>query len=242
MQEISFVVDGRKLSGAIFYPDQLKDKNPAILVVHGWTGKKLNSYQYAEALAKLGFICFLFDMRGHGTSEGDIKTFTIREFLDDVIAAYDYLLELDKVDKDNVSAVGSSFGGYMVALLSEKRTIKNLSMRAPADYPNENFDQLAYSASASVNPDAVNWRSEERSSHDTYALEAISNFNGNIQIIESENDTLVPHQTLQNYIDVASHVNKLTHTVIKDAPHSIKDGPFKDQVEKILVDWFKDKI
>ena len=92
MQEISFIVDDYKLSGTIFYPEKVKDKNPAILFVHGWTSEKKRSYQYARSLTQLGFICFLFDMRGHGASKGDIQTFTIKEFFNDVLAAYDYLV------------------------------------------------------------------------------------------------------------------------------------------------------
>lgn len=242
MQNTSFKVDNLKLDATIFYPSTKKDKNPAILFVHGWTSEKERSYQYAEALSKLGFICFLFDMRGHGKSEGDIKEFTIREFLDDVLAAYDYLVTVDEVDKDNISAIGSSFGSYLIALLCEKRSVRNLSMRVPADYPNEEFEQMKYKASGSYNPHIVSWRSKERNPYETFALQALYKFNGNIQIIESEKDTIVPHQTIQNYINAITDKSKLTHIVIKDAPHSIKDGLFKDEVERVLTEWFKNKI
>jgi esterase/lipase len=115
-------------------------------------------------------------------------------------------------------------------------------MRVPADYPNEEFEQSKYKASGSDNPQIVSWRSKVRNSDDTYALRALHKFNGNIQIIESEKDTVVPHQTIQNYINAVADKSKLTHIVIKDAPHSIKEGHFRDEVERVLIDWFKDKI
>lgn len=242
MKQIEFTVDGLKLKGNLIYPATVKDKNPTILFVHGWTSAKERSYQYAEALSKLGFICFLFDMRGHGQSEGDIKAFTIREFLDDVLAAYDYLTNVKGVDKDNISAIGSSFGGYLISLLSEKRNVKNLSMRVPADYPNEEFDQLKYQVSGSNNPQIVSWRNKVRKPNETYALQALHAFKGNIQIIESEKDTVVPHQTIANYINAVPDRTKLTHVVIKDAPHSIKEGVFRDRVEQILVNWMSNKL
>lgn len=242
MLHISFNVDNLKLDATIFYPSQKQDKNPAILFVHGWTSEKERSYQYAEALPRLGFICFLFDMRGHGKSEGDIKAFTIKQFLEDVLAAYDYLVTVDGVDKDNISAIGSSFGSYLITLLSEKRNVKNLSMRVPADYPNEEFEQSKYKASGSDNPQIVSWRTQARKPDETYALQALHKFNGNIQIIESEKDTVVPHQTSQNYVNDVTNKSNLTHIVIKDAPHSIKEGRFRNEVEKVLVDWFKNKV
>ena len=36
--------------------------------------------------------------------------------------------------------------------------------------------------------------------------------------------------------------SKLTQVVIEDAPHSIREGKFRDEVERVLVDWFKNKF
>jgi esterase/lipase len=58
-------------------------------------------------------------------------------------------------------------------------------------------------------------------------------------IIESEKDDSVPHQTILNYVNAVKDKSKLTHILMKGAPHSIKEGKFRDEVERILVDWFK---
>ena len=242
MQKVSFIVGGNKLAACIFFPENPKEKNPAILFVHGWTSAMERSFQYAEKLSKLGYICFLFDMRGHGQSEGDIKIFTIKEFLDDVLTAYDFLLNIEVVDKENISAVGSSFGGYLVTLLSEKRKLKNLALRVPADYKNEDFDKSKYEYSGAENLEIVAWRKKVKKPNDTFALSAISKFDGEVLIIESEKDTIVPHETILNYINAVKNKQKLTHRVMKDAPHSIKEGKFRDEVTKILEEWFSKKL
>lgn len=227
-----------KLNGTFFYPSHKKAKNPAILFVHGWTSERKRSFQYAEALSKLGYICLLFDMRGHGTSEGDINAFTTKDFLDDVLVAYDHLSSTQDVHTKNITAIGSSFGGYLVALLSGKRKIKNLVLRAPADYPNEAFDkQKADFSGDSV--ELMEFRNKPRRPEESYALEALHKFEGNVLIIESEKDDIVPHQTIMNYADAVKNRNKLTHVVMKGAPHSIKEGKFRDEVEKILAKWFR---
>ena len=115
-------------------------------------------------------------------------------------------------------------------------------MRVPADYPNEHFNRLKHEASGSDSPQLVNWRNKVITPDATYALQALHNFNGNIQIIESEKDTVVPKQTIQNYINAVKDKSKLTYTVIPGAPHSIQQGPFRDAVEKVLVDWFKNSM
>lgn len=242
MQRVSFFVGGQKLVGELFYPAKLKEKNPAILFVHGWTGNKNNSYQYATALAKLGFISLLFDMRGHGESEGNINAFTISDFLTDVYAAYDFLLKCEGVDIENISGVGSSFGCYLLSILSENREIKNLVLRAPADYPNDHFNNFKMEASGTDNAEIVVWRNQSKKSNETFALKAVSNYEGEILIIESEKDNSVPHESTMNYVNAVKDKNKLTHAIVKDAPHSIKEGKFRDKVTEILANWFGDKL
>ncbi len=242
MKEAEFSADGKKLKGSLFFPKNLKATNPAILFIHGWTSERKRSYQYANGLAKIGYVSFLFDMRGHGESEGDINTATTKEFFDDVLAAYDYLLGVKEVDKENISAVGSSFGGYFAALLTGKRSIRRVVLRAPADYPNEDFNKSKMQSSGDEDPVVYEWRTQPREPGETLALSAIANFTGEVFIIESEKDDIVPHQTIQNYANAVKDKSKLTHKVIKAAPHSIKDGPFKDEIEKALVGWFESKL
>ena len=237
MKNFSFQSSGIKLDGTIFYPPNKKEKYPAILFVHGWTANRKRGFQYAKSLSKLGFICMLFDIRGHGTSEGDIKTFTIKEFFDDVLAAYDYLAKIKDVDLNNISAVGSSFGSYLISLLSEKRKIKNLVLRVPADYPSEIFNKRKKSFS-SHDQYIMDWRKQEKDYKETYALKALHNFSGSVLVIEAEKDESIPRQTIENYLNSVKDKNKLTYILLKGAPHSVKAGKFRDQIEQILVKWF----
>lgn len=241
MNNITFESDNLKLDGTIFYPTT-EGKHPAILFVHGWTSERERSFQYAKSLADLGYICMLFDMRGHGSSEGNINTTLTKEFLDDVLAAYDYLVDVDGVEKENISVVGSSFGGYLAAILTSKRNVKNLSMRVPADYANDEFDKPKMQTSGGENPEIFAWRSQPRKPGETFALDAISKFSGDVQIIESEKDDVVPHQIMENFANAIKDKSKLTHVVVKNAPHSIQDGLFKDEVNRLLVSWFKQRV
>lgn len=239
MENIEFIVDGLTLKGDIFYPEKIKDKNPSILFIHGWTSEKKRSYQYAEELIKLGYIVMLFDMRGHGISEGNINIATPKEFLRDCVAAYDYFSSVKGVDKENISIVSSSFGGYLSSILTSKRKVNNLVLRVPADYKNDTFEKSKM-GNAGENPNMFKWRMIPKKYNETFALQALHEFDGNILIIESEKDDIVPHTVIQNYIDAVNDRSKLiTHIVIKNAPHSIKPGPFKDEVARLLVDWFK---
>ncbi|KKR87463.1 MAG: hypothetical protein UU34_C0004G0004 [Candidatus Curtissbacteria bacterium GW2011_GWA1_41_11] len=242
MESVEIKVNGLKLKGAIFYPQIKKTENPAILIIQGWTGHKENSYQYAESLSRLGFICLLFDSRGHGESEGNIKTATMEDFTRDDQQVFDFLASLKSVDPKNISVVGSSFGGYRAAYLTSKRPVKNLLLRVAADYANDTFKIPREKAGGSEIPEIMAWRKKAKNPSETYALSAVNNFKGNVLVIESEFDEFVPHQTTENYKNAVKDKTKLTYVFMKDAPHSIKAGPFRDKVEKIYLDWFKKRL
>jgi esterase/lipase len=242
MKQVSFTVDDLRLTGHIFLPEKPGEKQPGILFVHGWTSAQERSFQYAKALAEIGYICMVFDMRGHGVSEGDIKKFAPKDFLEDVVSAYDYFSQVKEIDREQISVVGSSFGSYLAILLSEKRTIKNLVLRVPADYPDEIFEKPKHNFSGGSNDEIVTWRNKKRSPKETIALQALSKYTGNVLIIESEKDTIVPHQTVANYRDAVKNKKKLTHVVMLNAPHSLKEGHLRDECTQILMTWFtKDK-
>lgn len=242
MKRLVVTAGENHLNASLFLPEVLRANNPTILFIHGWTSAKERSYQYATHLTSLGYISFLFDMRGHGGSEGDLNTATTKEFLDDTATVYDYVLTIKGVDKGNISVVGSSFGSYLAILLSAMRPIKRLALRVPADYANEFFNRSKMETTGITTPEVLEWRFKPKGVHETFALEAISKFNGDILIIESGKDTIVPHQTTQNYINAIQDKQKLTHKIIQNAPHSIKEGPFRDKVEDILVNWFQTYI
>src|SRR5437764_15287504 len=52
----------------------------------------------------------------------------------DLLPAYDFLAAVLNVDSDSIAVVGSSYGGYLAALLTALRPVKWLSLRVPALY------------------------------------------------------------------------------------------------------------
>ena len=242
MQKIFFSVDGQKLYGTFFKPANLKAKNPAILFIHGWSSSEQPYLARVKALAKLGYVCLAFSMRGHGTSEGDIKKQTRQDFLTDAIAAYDFLVEQKDVDENSISIVGASFGAYLAALVSQERPVKNLTFRVPANYSDENFNDPQFHFSGDNSVTLLHPKFKKLQTEQTYALKALRNFSGNILIIESEKDELIPHQVVENYLNSVKNKNKLKHIVMKNVGHNLKDEKTQQEFIKILTDWFKDKV
>jgi esterase/lipase len=237
MKKITFRVNEDRLKGTLFYPSAAKDNYPGILFIHGWTSTEKGYAEYSETLNKLGFACMTFDLRGHGNSDGDIKIQTRQEFLEDTIAAYDYLAQSERIDKDDITVVGSSFGSYLAALLTQHRPIKRLILRVPANYPNGNTSEPQSKYSDQV--EILKWRFEVKRPEDTLALRALNDFTGDVLVVESEKDEIIPHQTVVNYINSVNDKSKLGHVVMVGAPHTLNNPKLRKDYLDIITSWLK---
>jgi fermentation-respiration switch protein FrsA (DUF1100 family) len=99
--------DGLKLAGW-YIPGRQPN---AIILVHGIDANRAALLPQAGILARAGYHLLLFDLRGHGQSEGTEITYGYREALD-VEAAVTYLLALPEIEQ--VGALGTSLGGAVV--------------------------------------------------------------------------------------------------------------------------------
>jgi len=113
-EDITFTTaDGLTLSG--WYIPGVQPN--AVILVHGVNANREALLPEAKILAKADYHLLMFDLRGHGKSEGEEMTYGYREALD-VQAAVDYLLNLPDVEQ--VGALGTSFGGAAVIRAAAK--------------------------------------------------------------------------------------------------------------------------
>ncbi len=226
--------NNQKIKGTLFVPKKLLEKNPAVLFLHGWSSDRQGYRFRAEPLTKLGFICLTIDLRGHGESDGKLEEFSRNDHLQDALAAYDFLASQKNVDPENISVVGTSYGGNLAAMLSGKRSIKNVALRAPALYTNKNLDVPTAKLIADREEDFFEGLRPEENN---LSLTGVKNIHGNFAIIESERDQVIPHSIIDMYLEVAG--GNAMHIVIKDADHQLSKGEWKRKFIKHLVEFFK---
>lgn len=231
---IEFEAGGLILRGKLYEADS--PTKLAVLFLHGWTGKP--NEDAAKMLAANGFTSMAFSLSGHNDSNGKLEDVTRGGSLQEAIAAYDYFKRLLR-GGTRIIAAGSSYGSYLAALLSEEREAAGLSLRVPANYPDENFKEPQLpQAPDSGNTTLAEWRKRMIGYDATRSLKAINKFDGPIQIIEAEEDEIVPHQTVQNYVNAVKDKSKLDYHFMKGWPHSLGTDPARNrQYQEILFDW-----
>jgi len=231
-------VDQQRIEGTLFAPQRAL--GPGVLFVHGWGGCQEQYLAEACAIAELGCVCLTFDLRGHAETSAQHDTVTREHNLRDVVAAYDVLAGRPNVDKSYIGLVGSSYGGYLGALLLYMRPLRLLALQAPALYKDDNW-QLP-KRKLHVDPDFAAYRRLALRAEDNRALGACAQFLGDALVVESEHDEVIPHPAVANYIAALANAHSLTYRMIESADHALSDPACERAYTQLLVGWFSDMM
>lgn len=233
---LDIAVDGKHIAGTLVGPDTMV---PGILLVHGWDGSQDQYIARAHEIASMGCICLTFDLRGHVRHQAQRDAVTREDNLRDVLAAYDVLVGHPAVDPGAIGILGSSYGGYLAAIATSLRPVRWLGLRVPALYPDAEWDVpknaldrerlMAYRRSA-VPADA------------NRALAACAAFRGDVLVVESEHDHLVPHQVIQNYLAACENARSLTYRVITGADHALSEREWQQTYTTLVVNWMTEMV
>lgn len=116
-EEVTFYSDGLKLNGAFHLPDAFEASVPQPLVIpcSGFTGlRQIHPERFARYLTDHGYLCFSFDYRGFGNSEGIRRRVILEEQVRDVLHAVGYAETDPRVNADRLILLGWGMGAGVV--------------------------------------------------------------------------------------------------------------------------------
>lgn len=110
--------DGLMLKGW-FVPSQ---NGAAVVCAHGFRENRLGSVLVARMLVEEGYGVLVFDLRGHGESEGNLSTGGWAE-IDDLLGAVDFVCHKKHINPKRLGVFGFSLGGQIAlrAAAQDKR-------------------------------------------------------------------------------------------------------------------------
>jgi pimeloyl-ACP methyl ester carboxylesterase len=235
-EAIEIGVDGQRLAGTLVAP---ATTIPGILFVHGWGGNQEQYLARAREVAALGCVSLTFDLRGHARSDGRNEAVSREDNLRDVLAAYDTLTRHPAVDSRAIAVIGSSYGGYLAAILTSLRPVRWLGLRVPALYKDEDWllpkrqldrEELAAYRQRHVGPE------ENR------ALAACAAFEGDALLVGSEHDDVVPRPAVASFRAAFGRARSLTYRVIEGADHGLSEEPWQRAYTSLLVGWITEMV
>ncbi|MAL99227.1 alpha/beta hydrolase family protein [Hydrocarboniclastica marina] len=235
-EPVDIQVGDDQIAGTFLTP---QSKIPGVLFVHGWGGSQESDLARARGIAGLGCICLTFDLRGHARTVAQKEQVTREHNLKDLCAAYDLLAEHPSIDPGAIAVVGSSYGGYLASILTGLRTVRWLALQVPALYRDEGWSL----PKGKLNREQLQaYRRERVTADGNRALSACSQFSGDVLIVESEHDHLIPHETIMSYRNAFVSSHSLTHRIIDGADHALTGKNDQDAYTSILVSWVTEMV
>jgi hypothetical protein len=232
---VTLPVAGEKVVGTLSRPDI---PLPAFLFVHGWGADRSEDEAPAEELARLGCLCFTFDMRGHADSDAAQAEVTRQDGLEDVLAAYDHLAAQPLVDRSAIGVVGTSYGGYLALLLTAHRPVRWLGLRVPALYPDKAWNR----PKAALDKDAVRTYRQQPHDGDDRALRACDAFAGDVLLVESEKDEQIPREAILSLQAAFCRSNSFTRRILRGASHAMRDPGHQRRYNALLAGWVDEMV
>ena len=119
------------------------------------------------------------------------------------------------------------------------RPVRWLALRVPALYRDEDWplpkQQLKKYGLA-------DYRRGRVSPAENRALAACAAFKGDVLIVESEHDDIIPHPVIENYLAACKGAHSLTYRVIEGADHALSDEPWQQAYTSLLLNWATEMV
>lgn len=122
-EKVQQKLGGTAYQAQVFYPSNINEKKPAIIVVHEWWGHNDYARSRARQLAELGYVAMSIDMYGdnktasHPKNAGEFAKATLsnpQQAYNRFNQAIQYLKSRQDVADKRIGAIGYCFGGTVV--------------------------------------------------------------------------------------------------------------------------------
>ena len=236
-EHIDIAVDGMRIDGTLASPGA---RIPGVLFVHGWGGSQAQYRGRAREIAALGCICLTFDLRGHAATSAQRETVSRENSLRDLLAAYDTLAGHAQVERSCIAVVGSSYGGYLAAILTRQRPVKWLALRVPALYVDEGWDMPKLELHKAHDLQA--YRRRFVPAKGNRALAACAVFEGDVLVVQSEHDDVVPPPVITSYREAFVRAGSLTYRCLEGADHGLTDESSQQRYTALLMQWLGEML
>lgn len=220
MQKKVFIENkyGEKLAGLVDYPEEKKDKYPAVILVHGFGMTKDEGgvfIDFAKFLRERGFVVVRFDFSGRGDSEGNHVETSLYKQIDELKLFVNFMKNHKDVRKSDLTIVAQSFGTVSTICLSPK--VSRIILVGTVENPLETLSELFGDG---YNPSGISCRAKADNSltkvgplfwknlNDYDLSKKIRGIKAPILFIHGKKDSKVPISGMRKLFSIAQKAKK----------------------------------
>lgn len=208
---------------------------PALLVLPGWDDGGRAQYDALNRdLGAHGWQCRRADLPDASWPAAERAAVTREDTLRQ--ALHDYQLLHAQARPDGMGVLGFSYGGYMAALLAGMYPFDWLVLRSPALYRDgdwglakEDLDQAGMEA----------YHRETHTPDNNRALAACAAFRGDVLLVQSECDQVVPPSVTESYAWALGGARSLVRHTLLGADHALSQARWSQTYHRIVVEWLQ---
>ncbi len=241
--------DGIRLNAKLEMPEQIAERCPLVIIIHGFTGhmEEQHLLAAAETLRGLGCATLRVDMYGHGNSDGEFRNHTLFKWMSNAMTVIDYARGLDFVT--DIYLCGHSQGGLNVILAGalKHEFIKGIIALAPACMIPElartggllgtKFDPDHIPEEMTVWESHVLGNNYVRVAQTIHVEEAIDRYDGPVLVVQGEMDG---PDLRASAVAAAERYRNSTLVMIPEATHCF-DGHLEEMSDAIR-NWMQEEL
>lgn len=210
---------------------------PSLLVCPGWNDDGRPQFELLRAaLAPHGWQCRRAGLPDADATRRERRTATRLDGLAQLRADYAALLDSPQADPTLVGVLGFSYGAYEAALLTGHCSPAWLVMRSPALYPDAHWR----TPKEDLDPEALErYRQLRLTPEQNRALACCAAYRGDVLLVESGRDEVIPRTVIDNYEAAFRNVRSLTRRMLAGADHALSEARWRDDYHRLVVNWLR---
>lgn len=233
IKSIKIPSNGIYLDASLVSPDTDTKPFPIVLTFHGMTSSKDSYVKLGELLSNYRISTLAVSLQGHGQSEGDFAKTKVKDLTQNGRDSLKFLKNLPEIDNQKMGVLGTSVGSHIAACISNE--FKSIILRVPGLYNETMLDMTCeeiMNSEKSVFNNLTNLTN-------ILAIKSISTFKGDLLIVTSENDSIIPAKIAEAILNNTPLAKSKRIKQINGADHGLSDPRHRQEFYEIAVNWFR---
>lgn len=210
-------------------------KSPALLALPGWDDHGKEQFDALSAqLATSGWVCRRANIPDASWPDDRRAAVSRSDSMHAVLEDYMNLASVRGVARGSLGLLGFSYGGYMATFLASAKPVRFMVLRSPALYPDEDWNMPKEELDR---PTLRAYRSQLVTPSQNRSLRCCEQFRGDVLLIDSEEDEVIPQQVIQSYERAFGHVRSMTRHTLRGADHELSEPAMRREYHNMLLEW-----